>query len=351
MPQSASSMSHTTSAPRVEAGVIDIAAEEDAIAAADNRRLELSTSQEREQASINAKLFNRIRIKLNEKYVSKGDNSSDSHNFDSLKEMLKALVNNRVAILTMAEVVDQIDGLKGELFTQLHIAIPKTVKEMQLYKILKPTVTEYFVQIWKVFRLVWTHNFFRDNEKDATLVLQLDSYVTMMTAVYDTCAIAVHAELEVNRNGETMKMPAAERNRGYLQAGAKLPVCDTHRNCPSCTEPYMHEPPENAEIRARNEEETRKWSEDIAKLDKYKKEVAERGNKRKKGPAIPVPLDRFGNEMKTKVPLPVHEPVLLVCKVSTLVDHAHWGWECPNKCGIRTCTLCKNMCQFVCTDL
>jgi hypothetical protein len=53
---------------------------------------------------------------------------------------------------------------------------------------------------------------------------------------------------------------------------------------------YVHEPPKNIEIWARNAEETRQWQEDIIQLKKYQQQVgAGTGNKRKKGGAIAIP--------------------------------------------------------------
>jgi hypothetical protein len=113
----------------------------------------------------------------------------------------------------------------------------------------------------------------------------------------------------------------------------------------------MHEPTNNVEIHARNAEETRKWQEDIKKLKKYQQQVgAGTGNKRKRGGAIAIPKDKFGVKMTKKVPILKLEPVLLVCKVVTLVDQADWGWECPTPgCTLRDCHLCRNMCQVVCS--
>ena len=310
----------TTSARRSE--VVNVDCEEDDEDDNDERRgvLEMAAADDRNKAQIELRIYDKMRKELNGREITSGDRAGKRHSIDSLKLMLQKLIEHRAAVLTMAEIVCTLGGLKGDMYNHLHSVYPK---KLSFYKITKVEMAEHFLKIWKVFNLVWTYPDIkvqtrRDVQQD------LEGYYTMMTALYSRCKLTIHSEVDSETNEQSMKMPAAERFRGYLQDGAKLPDKDIQK-CPSCLECYMHEPPENDEIRARNEEEMRKYNEDLGKLAKYQQQVARNGtgtNKRKKGA-------RFGKEMTMKVPIMKLEPLLLVCKVATMVDQSHWGWACP----------------------
>ena len=337
----------TTSARRSE--VVNVDCEEVDDEDDDNESrgvLEMATADDRNKAQMELRIYDKMRIELNGREITSGDRAGTRHSVDSLKLMLQKLIEHRAAVLTMAEIVGTLGGLKGDMYNHLHSVYPEKVSTA---RITKAEMAEHFLKIWKVFNLVWTYP---DIKVQTRQVVQhdIEGYYTMMTALYSRCKLTIHSEVDSETNEQSMKMPAAERFRGYLQDNATLPEKDFQK-CPSCLECYMHEPPENDEIRANNAEEMRKYNEDLDKLAKYQQQVARNGtgtNKRKKGAVTP-PLDRFGKEMTTKVPIMKLEPLLLVCKVGTLVDQSHWGWTCPTPgCTLRSCHLCTSMCQFVC---
>ena len=122
-------------------------------------------------------------------------------------------------------------------------------------------------------------------------------------------------------------MPKEEFQRGSCEDGAKQPRLTFMRTCPKCLEPYMHEPPENEEIRKRNDAKMKTWTADMA--------AAKAEAKAKRTPA----------KTPTK---PKLEDELLVCKAYTMRhSNSVGGYKC-NDCVDRSCSLCSNMCMFVC---
>lgn len=182
--------------------------------------------------------------------------------------------------------------LKGEIFNHLLIVFPQ---KQVMSKIKKLDMTEHLIKIWKVFQFVWFHPKII-KQRDSTVTSNLDGDVTMMNAAYSNSKTTVHSEHNVNNNGQSMKMLAADKFRGYLSNGAMLPKND-YQKCPCCMESYMHKPPENTELWARNTETPRKWQEDIVK--KYQQHIGA-GNQRRNGCTITTPKDCFGNEMTKK---------------------------------------------------
>jgi len=337
---------HTSSARQSE--LINLDGEDEADERGMAGILELATADDRNRAHLEVLIYDRMRIELNGREINSGDRAGTRHGMESLKGMIQQLIKHRAAVLDMAEIVGTLGGLQGEIYNHLHDVYPEKVT---ISKLSKADMTEIFLGIWKVFNLIWTFHDDVKSQYNPTVLTDLDGYYNMMTALYSRCKIATHAEQHDDSDGQSLKMPPNERFRGYLQDGATLPE-EHFRICPCCTESYMHEPPENAAIRIKNAEEKRKWEEDVGKLSKYQKQVANNGvgNKRKKGTAASTPLDRFGKEMTKKVPPPKYEPLLLVCKVATLVDGSAWGWKCPTPgCIHRKCHLCMGMCQFVCS--
>jgi hypothetical protein len=137
---------------------------------------------------------------------------------DALKSMLQELLKHLPAILTMTEIVSVMGGSKGDLCNHLVATFPQ---KLAMSKIKKPDMMEYFVKIWKVFRLVWFHHEIKE-QRDPIVASNLDGCITMMDAVYSQCKMAVHSEQDDNSNGQYMKMMTADKLRGYLQNGATL---------------------------------------------------------------------------------------------------------------------------------
>jgi hypothetical protein len=245
-------LSHAYAASARPTKLIDIAADEDF---EESTLLEMATSHDKYQAAIEVAIYDKIQIELNGRPVSTGDHSENKHGVDALKSMLQELLKHRPAILTMAEIVSVMGGLKRDMYNHLVTVFPQ---KLAMSKIKKTGMTENYVKIWKVFRLVWFHPEIKE-QRDPIGASDLDGIITMMNAVYSRCKVAVHSERDDNSNGQSMKMPAADKFCGYLQNGATLPEEEEDQRCPSCSECCMHEPTENIEICARNAEETRKW--------------------------------------------------------------------------------------------
>ena len=121
-----------------------------------------------------------------------------------------------------------------------------------------------------------------------------------------------------------------------MKDGAKMPK-KQYRKCPCCGMEFMHEPPENDGVRARNKGRETKYVKDNEHLDKYKN-----------GLVPEPPKDDKGKPLKAVKP-PKLEDEILACKGYSLVhSHSVDGYKC-SKCTDRSCDTCKNKCSFSCT--
>jgi hypothetical protein len=166
----------------------------------------------------------RYKSKLNGRQVSTGGHSKNKHGVDALNSMLQELLKHWHAILTMAEIVSVIGGLKGDMYNHLVTLFPQ---KLAVSKIKTPDMTEYFVEIWKVFWLVWFHHEIKE-QRDPTVASHLDGYIAMTNAVYSQFKMAVHSEQDDNSNCQSMKILAADKFHGYLQNEATLPEEEEH---------------------------------------------------------------------------------------------------------------------------
>ncbi len=214
-------LSHAYAASARPTKLIDIAADKDF---EESTLLEMATSHDKYQAEIEVAINNKIQIKLNGRLASTGDHSGNKHGMDALKSMLQELLKHRLAILTMIEIVGVIGGLKEDMCNHWVTVSPQ---KLAMSKIKKMDMTENLVKIWKVFQLVWFHPEIKE-QRDPIDASNLDGYITLMNAVYSQCKVAVHSEQDDNSNGQSMKMPAADKFRGYLQDGAMLPKEEEH---------------------------------------------------------------------------------------------------------------------------
>ena len=127
---------------------------------------------------------------MNGRQVSTGGHSKNKHGVDALNSMLQELLKHWHAILTMAEIVSVIGGLKGDMYNHLVTVFPQ---KLVMSKIKKPDMMEYFVKIRKVFWLVWFHHEIVE-QRDPIVASDLGGYIKIMNFVYSQCKMAVHSE-------------------------------------------------------------------------------------------------------------------------------------------------------------
>ena len=197
----------TTSARRSE--VVNVDCEEDDEDDNDERRgvLEMAAADDRNKAQIELRIYDKMRKELNGREITSGDRAGKRHSIDSLKLMLQKLIEHRAAVLTMAEIVGTLGGLKGDMYNHLHSVYPEKVSTA---RITKAEMAEHFLKIWKVFNLVWTYP---DIKVQTRQVVQhdIEGYYTMMTALYSRCKLTIHSEVDSETNEQSMKMPAAKQ--------------------------------------------------------------------------------------------------------------------------------------------
>ena len=189
---SLSSHDHAATTNTCWAELIDITADDDI---EDTTLLDMATLHDKYQAEIEVAIYDKMRIELNGRQVISGDCSGNKHGVDALKAMLQELLKHPPAILNMTELISMMGGLKGEMYNHLLTVFPQ---KLAMSKIKKPDMTEHFIEIWKVFWLVWFHPEIIE-QRDLTVASDLDGYVTMMNAAYSRCKIAVHSERDIRQ--------------------------------------------------------------------------------------------------------------------------------------------------------
>ncbi len=164
---------------------------------------------------------------------------------------------------------------------------------------------------------------------------KLGSYIMLMERTFSNCKAALRDEMTVADEMKAMKMPAGEENCGYCDGGAMKPPSHLWI-CPRCDAPFMHEPPMNKDICARNKEKQKDWDCLNIALSDYNK-----------GHHSHLPVDAKGKVL-SKILLLKLEDEILVCKVYTLQHSlAIDGYKCPH-CINCLCATCKNKCRHVC---
>ena len=269
-----------------------------------------------------------VKSKLNTNYHK---DNHDSYDKPFFKNIMDKLIEKKPLLLKKASLVDKEEKYEGRLTLQklLRDAIPNSVAK----NISKLAMSEHFVAIWKVLRLVIGHDCVK---LERTLTNAIDDYLGLMEQTVAKCEAALEEDLNKDVNGKSLKMPRGEEARGYLEDGALKPP-KKYSTCPKCGYDRVHEPPCNVEKRKSNRKVDQTWVAQNAHCERFKNGEESEPLRDKKGRAI------------YKVPAPKHEEELLVCKMY-LRNHSNsvGGFQCPN-CNDRTCPECKCKCRFVCS--
>lgn len=264
--------------------------------------------------------------------LNKNDQRDNTNTFgkETLKIELDTLITNRIALSNTALSVDNAHGYADEesLNNLLLAAIPSSVAR----SIVKSKIIDHFVRIWRVLRFVLS-----ETKLKRVLEHDISAYVTIMEMAEAASVGELEAEKINKLNGKSIKLSAAEMQRGYLKDGATKPTREYLR-CPACnTKDTLHLPPENLENIAKNATIMKEWKIKCKHIDDHrtgKREdpLTEDGKVVK---ALPPPTTKLREEH-------------LVCKAWWKTHTKGNGYKCTT-CTDRKCTMCKNKCRFVCS--
>jgi hypothetical protein len=158
-------------------------------------------------------------------------------------------VKRRSYLLEKAALVNKAEG--GTWLKDLKEALPKKIKS----NLLKASMVDIAVQVWGVLSLVLSNN---AGALSSKVKNELGLYIMLIKRTFSNCEAALRDEMTVADKMKAIKMPAGEENRGYCNGGATKPPFHL-RICPCYEAPFMHEPPTNKDIRARNKEKQKDW--------------------------------------------------------------------------------------------
>ena len=171
---------------------------------------------------------------------------------DTLKLWLKLLVKHKNELLLQAQKVDKDYEMEGELWKNIEELFPSKSTISNTMK--KAEVINELVSIWGGLKMILYHP---DCKLCSRVSNQLAPYLGLMEASWDYFESQSIMEQISNNDGKSFPMPKDEDLREYCKDGAFKPKEATHRTCPRCLQPFMHEPPSNIPIKAKNDEKTK----------------------------------------------------------------------------------------------
>jgi hypothetical protein len=252
----------------------------------------------------------------------------DTYDADFLHKLIMGpLVKRRTYLLEKAALANKAEG--ETWLKDLKEAFLKKIKS----NLLKASMVDIAVLVWGVLSLVISNN---AGTLSSKVENEMGSYITLMEHTFSNCKAVLRDEMTVADKMKVVKMPAGEENCGYCDGGATKPPSHLWIY-PRCENQFMHEPPTNKDIHARNKEKQKDWDHLNIALSDYNK-----------GHHSHPPVDAKGKVL-SKIPSLKLEDEILVCKVYTLQHSlAIDGYKCPH-CVTRSCATCKNKCRHVCT--
>ena len=197
----------------------------------------------------------------------------------------------------------------------------------------KPEMIRFCVYAWGVLRKLF--------DWLGLLICQsshreLEMYLGAMQHAETDVIAMLDFEQNSDLNANSLKMPAGEEARGFLEGGAFLPE-KKFQVCTACDMKTTHHPPGTKEIIAERRKLCNTW-----------KAACNQFEKSKTNSTVAVPLNPKNNQPYTSMPpAPKLPAVLIVCKAAKMThSRGIGGYKCLT-CSDCSCGLCKNTCKFV----